>query len=131
MKVELTARAFEIDDKIREYAQEKLGGLEKFVPKDHRASTSCAVVLEEDVSGREDNRFVCDAVMVLPGTTMVAREGTVSMFAAIDIVEAKLQAQLVKHKDKLTSPARRDKLGARMFDDPAHTEEPSEESPQS
>ena len=109
MKVALTGRNFTIDEKVRAYAQEKLGSLDKYLAKAGRDGAHAEVVLEEDVSGREDNRFVCDAVLVVPGAKLVAREGTVSMYAAIDIVEAKLQAQLSKHKDKHTSAPRRSK----------------------
>lgn len=113
MKIELTGRNFEIDSKIRAYADEKLGSLEKFLVKGGKEATHAAVVLEEDVSGREDNRFVCDAVLVVPGARLVAREGTVNMYAAIDIVEAKLQAQLVKFKEKHGESPRRGKLLSR------------------
>lgn len=100
MKMALTGRNFTIDDKIRAYADEKLASLDKYMARTARDGAHVEVVLEEDVSGREDNRFVCDAVLVMPGARLVAREGTVSMYAAIDIVEAKLQTQITKHKDK-------------------------------
>lgn len=113
MKIELTGRNFEVDSKIRSYTEEKLGSLDKFVPRGEVGVAHAAVVLEEDVSGREDNRFVCDVVLVVPGAKLVAREGTVNMYAAIDIVEAKLQAQLVKHKEKHAESPRRGRLLSR------------------
>lgn len=110
MKVDITGRNFEIDAKLKAYVQEKLGGLDKFIARGDQSAARAAVVLEEDVSGREDNRFVCDAILSLPKQQLVAREGTVNMFAAVDIVEAKLTSQLSKYKAKHHEAVRRGKL---------------------
>ncbi|HEY6736581.1 MAG TPA: ribosome-associated translation inhibitor RaiA [Candidatus Saccharimonadia bacterium] len=114
MKIEITSRNFELDEKIRAYTNEKIGSLEKYAA--HRKDTvHAAVVLEEDVSGREDNRYVCDVVLAVPGTRLVAREGTVNMYAAVDIVEAKLRGQLVKHKEKRADGPRRGRFLSRWL----------------
>jgi putative sigma-54 modulation protein len=110
MKVDITGRNFEVEAKLRSYVEEKLGGLDKFIARSDQQAAHLAVVLEEDVSGREDNRFVCDAVLRLPKQQLVAREGTVNMFAAVDIVEAKLTSQLSKYKAKHHEAVRRGKL---------------------
>ena len=107
MKCELSARNFEADEKIKEYATEKLGRLEKYLPKRSRDNAACSILLEEDPSGREDNRFVCEAVVEVDGARMISREGTVNMYAAIDIVEAKLKAQFSRYKAKLMFRPRR------------------------
>lgn len=107
IKCEITARNFEFDDKVRTYAEDKLGSLEKFLPRVVRATANCAVILEDDPNGREDNRFVCEAVMNVPGAQLVSREGTVNIYAAIDIVEAKLKSQLSKYKEKHALEPRR------------------------
>lgn len=107
----ITARNFEADDKMREYIEQKLGNLEKYVPRRSRgADVACNVVLEDDVSGREDNRYVCEVVLNLRGNKLVSREGTVNMYAAVDIVEAKLKSQLVKYKEKRTFGLRRGRM---------------------
>jgi putative sigma-54 modulation protein len=71
--------------------------------------------MEDDPNGREDNRYVCDAVLTVQGTTMVSREGTVNIYAAIDIVEAKLKSQIVKYKEKHTTEPRRGKMLTRLM----------------
>ena len=81
IKCEVTARNFEVDDKMRSYVDEKIGGLEKYLPMLVRQTALCIVTLEDDPSGREDNRYVCDAVLTVQGTTMVSREGTVTIYA--------------------------------------------------
>jgi putative sigma-54 modulation protein len=107
MKVDLTARNYEMDDKVRAYVDEKIGGLEKYLPRHDRGISYCTVVLTDDPSGREDNRYVCEGIVTVGGTTMVSKEGTVNIFAAIDIVEAKLKSQLAKYKEKHTTEPRR------------------------
>jgi ribosomal subunit interface protein len=107
IKCEVAARNYEVDSKMRDYVEEKIGGLEKYLPRQVRNTASCNVTLEDDPSGREDNRFVCDAVMTVEGAKMVSREGTVNIYAAVDIVEAKLKAQLSTYKEKYALAPRR------------------------
>src|SRR5664279_165349 len=104
---ELSGRNFEIDDKLHAYVDEKIGGLDKYLPRRLRAEASLAIILQDDPSGREDNRYVCDAVLTVLGTKMVSQEGTVNIYAAIDIVEAKLKSQLIKFKEKQVTQPRR------------------------
>lgn len=128
IKCEITGRNFEVEDKVRAYAEDKLGGLEKYLPRDVRETTSCNIVLENDANGREDNRYVCEAVVTVEGTQLVSREGTVNIFAAIDIVEAKLQAQMVKFKEKHTLAPRRNRMLSRLT---GRTSETAPEAPDS
>ncbi len=104
---ELSGRNFEIDDRLKAYVDEKIGGLDKYLPRRFRAEATLTVILQDDPSGREDNRYVCDVVVTVSGTKLVSREGTVNIYAAIDIVEAKLKSQLVKFKEKQVTQPRR------------------------
>lgn len=115
MKNDVNGRNFEIDDKMRAYIDEKIGGLDKYLPRQVRDSASCAVILEDDPSGREDNRYVCEVVLNVQGTTMVSREGTVSIYAAIDIVAAKLRSQLGTYKNKRSLEPRRGRMLSRWL----------------
>ena len=128
IKLELTGRNFEFDDKMKAYAEDKIGGLEKYLPKGVRETASCALVLEDDPNGREDNRYVCEAVMQVRGTTVVSREATVNIYAAIDIVEAKLKSQLSKYKEKSTLEPRRGRMLSRWLGRKAPAE-PEPDSP--
>jgi ribosomal subunit interface protein len=107
IRCELTGRNFEIDAKVKEYAEEKIGNLDKYLPRKARGNAFASMVLEDDPSGREDNRYVCETVMTVQGTQMVSREATINIYAAIDIVEAKLRAQCRKYKEKVTLKPRR------------------------
>ena len=121
IKLEIVGRHFDVDDKVREYLSEKIASLDKYAPREHRDFTG-QVILEEDASGREGNRFVCEVNLEPDGTTLHAKEGTVNIYAAIDICEAKLKAQLAKYKAKHSvdrGQGLRSKLwGQRHSDDP-------------
>lgn len=106
IKLDITARNFEADAAIKDYVEDKVGGLERFIPRQMRASAYATVTLFEDASGREDNRFVCEAILHVEGHQFMATEGTLNMYAAADIVEAKLKAQLSDFKDKVARPHR-------------------------
>jgi putative sigma-54 modulation protein len=127
IQVELTARNYEIDDKIRAYVEDKIGGLDKYLPRRARGNVSCAIVLTDDPSGREDNRYACDAVMMVDGTKLVSCEATVNIFAAVDIVEAKLKVQLTKYKDKHVRGPRRLRMLSRWTGRLAETSTPDSE----
>jgi putative sigma-54 modulation protein len=115
IRLDITGRNFDLEAKLREYVQEKLGGLDKYLPRHDRGSAYAAVRLCDDVSGREDNRYVCEVRMTVRGETIVSREGTVNMYAAIDIVEAKLKVQLQKYKEKRTLRWRRNRMLYRLI----------------
>lgn len=115
IKCDLTVRNYEIDDRVRDYVEEKLGGLEKYLPRHARDTAQCSIILEDDANGREHNRYVCEAVLTVQGAQLVSREGTVSIYAAIDIVEAKLKSQILKYKEKHTTEPRRGKMLSRLM----------------
>lgn len=106
IRLDISGRNYELDDGIKKYVNKKLGGLDKYLPRNVKDPAG-TVVLEEDVSGRENNRFVCEFIVELPGTRVMAKEATVSIFAAVDIVEAKTKIQFLKYKDKHQGEKRR------------------------
>jgi putative sigma-54 modulation protein len=128
MKCDVAGRNFAVDEKMHTYIEDKIGGLDKYLPRQVRDSVRCNVILEDDPSGREDNRYVCEVVLTLPGAKLVSREGTVNVYAAVDIVEAKLRSQLATYKNKHALEPRRGRrlagwLGRR------HEPEPETEMP--
>ncbi len=91
---------YELTDNIKQYVEDKIGRLEKYLPKAARDGVQGKVTLILDESGREDNQCICEAIIPVKGTIIQAREATLNMFAAVDIVEAKLKAQIHKYKEK-------------------------------
>jgi len=106
IKLDISGKNYELDEAIKRYVKKKLGGLEKYLPR--RAKDAAGkVVLMEDPSGREDNQYVCEFQLELPGHIIKAKEATVSIYAAVDIVEAKAKIQVLKYKDKHQGDQRR------------------------
>ena len=99
IKLQITGRHYELDDKIVEYVERKIGNLDKYLPKNHPA-TKGSVVLINDKSNRQDNDFVCEVHINVPGERVQATESTVNMYAAVDICEQKLKQQMLRYKDK-------------------------------
>ena len=64
-----------------------------------RKNVHAEVKLGEE-GGKGANRNKCEVILDMPGEKMVASEQTINMFAAVDIVEAKLKNQLRRRKDK-------------------------------
>lgn len=88
---------FELGDDIKKYIAKKLGRLDKYIPRHARESVRLEVKLRE-TNNRLGNKYECEVILHLPSAPLQAKESTLNMFAAVDIVEAKLKNQLVKYK---------------------------------
>lgn len=93
---------FNADERIQKYIERKLGKLDKYVPRAAREGLHGQVILIED-DGRAKNRFTCEVKIHLPHETVTAKEATINMYAAIDIVEAKIKNQFIKYKSKVNT----------------------------
>lgn len=97
--LEVSGVRFELNDQVKDYVQQKIGGLDKYMPKHERQSVRGEVILSEE-EGQSNNRYTCEVRIDMPRETVTAKESTINMYAAIDIVEEKVRSQLQKHKDK-------------------------------
>ena len=89
---------FELRDDIKKYITKKIGRLDRYMPRHARKSVQAQVKLRE-TGNRLGNKYECEVILRLPGKSVQAKESTLNMFAAVDIVEAKLHNQLVKYKE--------------------------------
>jgi putative sigma-54 modulation protein len=87
----------ELGDDIKKYITKKLGRLDKYVPRHARQTLRAEVKLRE-TNNRLGNKYECEVIFHLPGGQIQAKDATLNMFAAVDIVEAKIKNQLVKYK---------------------------------
>lgn len=104
INIQLSSRKYEIDDNLRKYVKKKLGRLDRYMPRSHKA-IGMSVEIFRDPSGKEDNRYKVKAILEVPGPDIVAETATINPHSAIDIVEQKLRLQIRKYKDK-NSPRR-------------------------
>jgi putative sigma-54 modulation protein len=86
---------------LRKYVTKKIGRLDRYAPKTLRESIHAEVFLKEG-NAQDKNKCTCEVVVHLPQEAITVREATVNMFAAVDIVEAKLKNQLTKYKERRT-----------------------------
>ncbi len=97
-RMELKGVHLTIDENLRKYIQRKLGRLDRFMSKHCRQSAHMEVTLKES-KAKGGKLCHCDVTLHLPQDTIVIKESTLNMFAAVDIAEAKLKMQLKKHKE--------------------------------
>lgn len=85
---------------LEKYINKKVGKLDRHINKKQRESVRADVKLNESTTVKTDKKCTCEVILHVPGARLTAKESTVNMFAAIDIVEAKLQNQLRRYKEK-------------------------------
>lgn len=104
-------KSYKIDEELTKYIQKKIGKLDRHIKRIHRAEARADVKLKEN-SGKGDKKYTAEVILHIPGTKLTASESTMNMYAAIDIVENKLQNQLKREKEK-KDPAKGKHLNSR------------------
>ncbi|HUC87335.1 MAG TPA: ribosome-associated translation inhibitor RaiA [Candidatus Saccharimonadales bacterium] len=116
IKLQITGRHYDLDEKIVAYVEKKLGGLDKYLPRNTRIGLSGKAILELDESHNQDQQCICEAHFEVKGERLHARDAAINMYAAIDICEQKLKSQVLTYKSK-HQPAknRRQQLLTKVF----------------
>ena len=96
--IEITGVQFDVDQTTRKYVMKKIGRLDRYLPRHARKSVSAAVKLRE-VNHDHGNKYEAEVILNLPDKTLTARDYTLNVLAAVDIVEAKIVTQLHKYKE--------------------------------
>jgi len=89
--------AYEIDETTRKYVLKKIGSLDRYLPR-HARKTVFAEVKLEQVNYDHGNKYEAEIILSIPGKLLTAKDSTSHMLAAVDIVEAKIKAQLHDYK---------------------------------
>lgn len=90
---------YEIDDTTKKYVVKKIGRLDRYLPRHARKSAVAEVKLRQ-VNRDHGNKYEAEVIMDVPGAILTAKDSTVNVLAALDIVEAKIAAQLHKYKEE-------------------------------
>ena len=90
----------DVSSDLGKYINKKIGKLDRRLKRSQRESVRADVKLKESVSKKTGKQCSCEVILHIPGARLTASESTSNMFAAVDIVEAKLRNQLKKHKEK-------------------------------
>ena len=96
-QIDISGIHYEVSEELKKYITKKFSKLDRFIPRHARKSVKVEVKLTERHTKSDRNQ--CEIIVHLPDQKLTARESTINMFAAIDIVEAKIKSQLTKYKD--------------------------------
>lgn len=96
-RLEITGKHVDITDDLKKYVIKKVSRLDRYVPKHARESVHAEIKLMQSKSS-DKKQYTCEVILHLPKEIVTAKDSTLNMFAAVDIVERKLKAQLLKYK---------------------------------
>ena len=96
MRLQVKGRNLEVSEQIRQYAEEKMGKLDRLVSDPTRVELELAV--EKNPSIAENH--VAEATVWTKGPTLRARESSSDMKASIDQLVDKLERQARRYRDK-------------------------------
>ena len=96
MQLQVKARNLELSDSLREYAERKLGKLDKQVHELTKVELELTVERNPSIAANQ----VAEATVWMKGHTLRAREAARDMKAAIDSLTDKLLRQIKEERDK-------------------------------
>lgn len=110
--IDISGVKYTVDRTTLKYVQRKIARLDRFLPQHARKSVTADVKLKL-VNRDHGNKYEAEVILNVPDKRLTAKDSTVNMLAAIDIVEAKLMAQLRKYRDMTVKHVGRRRLFSR------------------
>jgi putative sigma-54 modulation protein len=107
--VDITGVKYNVNDATRRYVLRKVAKLDRYLPKHARKSVAADIKLKL-VNRDHGNKYEAEVILTVPDKRILAKDSTFNMMAAIDIVEAKLIAQLRKYKQSTVAHVGRRRL---------------------
>lgn len=107
-QVTIVGNGVELSDDIKKYITKKIGKLDRYLPRHARKSVHAEVRMRDTAhkSTQGTNKYECEVVVHVPHQQVMAKEATLNMFAAVDIVETKLRNQLRRYKEHSVKDSR-------------------------
>ena len=96
--ISITGVKFDLDETTKKYVIKKIGRLDRYLPRHARKSAKAEVKLKE-INKDHGNKYEAEVILYVPEKILTAKDSTVNILAALDIVEAKLATQLHKYKE--------------------------------
>jgi putative sigma-54 modulation protein len=103
MRLQVKGRNLEVSEQIREYAEEKMGKLDRLVSDPTRVELELLVETNPSIA---DNN-VAEATVFTKGPVLRAREASGDMKASIDQLVDKLERQVKRYREKRRVAPRR------------------------
>jgi len=96
MEVSIFTRNMEVNPRLREYVEQKVGKLDRYLPRIEEARVDLTVENTRSASHRQ----IAQLTVRVPGTLLRAEERTGDIFASIDAVLDKMYRQIARYKGK-------------------------------
>lgn len=118
MKISIHGDHVKITESIKDYVEEKISKLEKYFDKE----SDVDVIVKIRIRGNDQ---IIEVTVPTKLFTIRAEESNADLYAAIDLVEKKLESQIKKNKSKMASRYK-DKKGFVMVEEELAEEEPED-----
>jgi putative sigma-54 modulation protein len=105
MKLQITTRHFDMTPDLRSYAEERVRKIKRYF--DHIIEVNVILTTEK-------HRQVAEVTLHLNGTDLVGTAESGEMKMSVDQAVARIEAQLKRHKGRLTDRKGRTSLGAAL-----------------
>lgn len=102
-RIEISGVHVQVDDDLKKYVSKKIGHLDRYLSKHAKESAHAEVKLKESTA-KDKKQCQCEVILHLPKDILAVKESTINMYAAVDIVEAKLKNQIRRYKEVQESP---------------------------
>lgn len=103
-------KGIDLTDAIKDYAEKKISGLDKFYDKVIRGHVTVGV---ESHHHQKGDVFICECKLEIPGNDLFASKTEQTLYKAIDKVRDYLETELKKHKILTREKAKKDKQKVR------------------
>ena len=96
--ITITGVKYELNATTKKYVERKIGSLGKYLPRHARKRASADVKIKQ-IDNPCGNKYDVEVIINLPDNQILAKDSTMNVLAAVDIVEARLNGQVRKYKD--------------------------------
>lgn len=96
--INITGVKYELNETTKKYVEKKIGALDKYLPRHARKSVSADVKIKQ-IDNPGGNKYEVEVIINVPDKKLTAKDSTMNVLAAVDIVEAKLNGQVRRYKD--------------------------------
>jgi putative sigma-54 modulation protein len=97
--VDITGIKYEVDKATKKYIIKKINQLSNYLPRQVRRNARASAKLKQ-INQSRGEKYEVEITLSLPHKTLIAKESTNNILAAIDIVEAKIYSQVRRYKDE-------------------------------
>ncbi len=112
MQIIISGKGIELTPAIKDYVNEKIGGLEKFYDKIIRADVK---VGKESSHHQKGYVFVAECKLEVPGNDLFASKTEQVLYKAVDKIRDYLESELKKHKTMTREKEKKDKRKVRQL----------------